>query len=234
VIFAGAPPGSRVIHPLEHPPVSAPIDISPPGSDTGESPLRTPPSPPVQRDAPPPYMASISTPCSKWVKCGLELYNSELHASSVSATSEGADWALVPLPYRNHRRTDLKVKLERVGFALWIWFATFGPSPSTTGPDSDADSQGGRGWAGGGFPPPPGMAPPGRGGDSDALEFTTWKKLREVTWFFWGVEEKAVRVGVYACRPASFGPSVYGNDEAGPSNNGERALNVDFEGLEIF
>ena len=58
-----------------------------------------------------------------------------------------------------------------------------------------------------------------------------WKKLREVTWFFWGVEDKAVRVGVYASRPANFGISVY---EARGRGRGTRSLRVGFEGLEIF
>ena len=66
-----------------------------------------------------------------------------------------------------------------------------------------------------------------------------WKKLREVTWFFWGVEDKAVRVGVYASRPANFGISVFerrglNGGIGGGVNSGARNLCVDFEGLEIF
>ena len=60
-----------------------------------------------------------------------------------------------------------------------------------------------------------------------------WKKLREVTWFFWGVEDKAVRVGVYASRPANFGLSLFERRNGG-QNAGARNLCVDFEGLEIF
>ncbi len=65
-----------------------------------------------------------------------------------------------------------------------------------------------------------------------------WKKLREVTWFFWGVEDKSVRVGVYASRPASFGLTRYarmhGAEEGGEGDEEGRALEVEFEGLEIF
>jgi hypothetical protein len=61
-----------------------------------------------------------------------------------------------------------------------------------------------------------------------------WKKMREVTWFFWGVEDKAVRVGVYASRPANFGVSLFEVQHGAGSNIGMRNLCVDFEGLEIF
>ncbi len=64
-----------------------------------------------------------------------------------------------------------------------------------------------------------------------------WKKLREVTWFFWGVEDKAVRVGVYASRPANFGVSMFDRRNGGAGTNGNggmRNLCVGFEGLEIF
>jgi Leu/Phe-tRNA-protein transferase len=57
--------------------------------------------------------------------------------------------------------------------------------------------------------------------------------LREVTWFFWGFEDKAVRVGVYASRPANFGVSMFDRQNGG-SNIGMRNLCVEFEGLEIF
>jgi hypothetical protein len=66
-------------------------------------------------------------------------------------------------------------------------------------------------------------------------EMIGWKKIREVTWFFWGVEDKAVRVGVYASRPANFqGSSIYDWNHGGGSDFGTRNLCVDFEGLEIF
>jgi regulation of enolase protein 1 (concanavalin A-like superfamily) len=195
VIFAGAPTGRR-------PPEIAGPDGQPP--------------------------SYVPAPASKWVKAGLEFCGGRCNASSVCATSDGADWSLSPLssscsssssiqPARLDlldSRVDLRVKLERVGYALWIWFED---------PSLEASSS--------------------RDGE------TGWKKLREVTWFFWGVEDKAVRVGVYACRPANFGGFVWdarhatssqgevGSDVEGAEGGGgigHRGLSVDFEGLEIF
>ncbi|KAI9826332.1 MAG: hypothetical protein M1832_000249 [Thelocarpon impressellum] len=195
VIFAGAPPG-RVVVPPPPPPAQAPVHVIPePGSATSAATTAAPPT--STPEAPPAYASA--PPASKWVKAGLEFYNGALHASSVCATSEGGDWALAPLSGPGgsaHARADLRVKLERVGYALWIWF-----------------EDGGGGW----------------------------KKLREVTWFFWAVEDKAVRVGVYASRPANFGPSAFATAQATPSARGlrdpvqqNRGLLVEFDGLEIF
>jgi regulation of enolase protein 1 (concanavalin A-like superfamily) len=128
-------------------------------------------------------------PASKWVKVGLEFCNNACHATSVVANCEGADWSLSALPAHHARRLDLRVKIERIGYALWVWYED---------------------------------------------EMMGWKKLREVTWFFWGVEDKAIRVGVYASRPANFGMSVYDRRQGGGQNTGMRNLVVDFEGLEIF
>lgn len=110
------------------------------------------------------------------------------------ANCEGADWSLSALPPHQQRRLALRVKIERIGYALWVWYED---------------------------------------------EVLGWKKLREVTWFFWGVEDKAVRVGVYASRPANFGISVFerrglNGGIGGGVNSGARNLCVDFEGLEIF
>jgi hypothetical protein len=66
-------------------------------------------------------------------------------------------------------------------------------------------------------------------------EMMGWKKVREVTWFFWGVEHKAVRVGVYASRPANFqGMNIYDLNHGRESDFCTRNLCVNFEGLEIF
>ncbi|KAI9889547.1 MAG: hypothetical protein M1814_005241 [Vezdaea aestivalis] len=222
VIFAGAPPG-RV------PPLPA---ESPPATTTTTSSAGLPIESTIIPAAPPPYQPA---PASKWVKAGLEFCSGRANASSVCATGEGADWSLAPLasstsapttvaapvmstsgfntglvpaanpigPPRMRTgmdRPELRVKLERVGYALWVWFE----DPGSVGP-------GGRGCG--------------------------WKKLREVTWFFWGVEDKAVRVGVYACRPANFGP-VWDARSSGGAGGGsavaQRGLCVDFDGLEIF
>lgn len=142
--------------------------------------------PPRSHSPPPAYVAPA--PASKWVKVGLEFCNNACHATSVVANSEGADWSLTSLPSYHARRLDLRVKIERIGYALWVWYED---------------------------------------------EMLGWKKLREVTWFFWGVEDKAVRVGVYASRPANFGVSMFDRQNGG-SNIGMRNLCVGFEGLEIF
>lgn len=172
VIFAGAPPGRVAMS--TNPPVAT---VAPPPT-VGSS---------VPSEQLPPYAAPV--PASKWVKAGLEFCNNACNASSVCATSDGADWSLAPLPASHNQRADLRVKLERVGYALWVWF-------------------------------------------EDAVN--GWKKLREVTWFFWGVEDKAVRVGVYASRPANFGTSVYDRRNGGGQGTGRRGLVVQFDGLEIF
>lgn len=206
VIFAGAPPGRvATITPETPDSASSTSTSSSPSTGTSSS-AATPtnPSTPAapaantsagqqpgsvtqrQRGAPPPYMPPA--PASKWVKVGLEFCNGACHATSVVATSDGADWALTALPPHHARRSDLRVKIERIGYALWVWYDD---------------------------------------------EVSGWKKLREVTWFFWGVEDKAVRVGVYASRPANFGSTMY-DRRHGSMNPSPRNLCVDFEGLEIF
>ncbi|KAJ4310127.1 hypothetical protein N0V94_008605 [Neodidymelliopsis sp. IMI 364377] len=202
VIFAGAPPGQTApaVITTETPNVvSIPLNDSaaavPSTSNThlrGRSSGSRIPVPesglqPTRPGTPPPaYIAPA--PASKWVKVGLEFCNNACHATSVVANSEGADWALTSLPHYHARRLDLRVKIERIGYALWIWYED---------------------------------------------EMLGWKKLRDVTWFFWGVEDKAVRVGVYASRPANFGVSMF-DRRNGNSNIGMRNLCVNFEGLEIF
>jgi regulation of enolase protein 1 (concanavalin A-like superfamily) len=202
VIFAGAPPG-RVATATPSPTADSPSASSPPSapSNSAHPPAQVPttqatPAPTSQNagqhpgpvaaavahpQAPPPYMPPA--PASKWVKVGLEFCNGACHATSVVATSDGADWARADVV----RRPELRVKIERIGCALWVWYED---------------------------------------------EVAGWKKLREVTWFFWGVEDKAVRVGVYASRPANFGTSMYERRQGFTSS--PRNLCVDFEGLEIF
>ena len=163
-------------------------------------------------DAParrPMVMAGAQPPC-KWVKAGMEFSSGTINASSVSATADGADWCLSPLVQSSQAPAvqSLRIKLERIGHALWIWYQV--PSAS------------------------PYVSTPGAVG-------STWKKLREVTWFFYGVEEKFVHVGVYASRPtniargqtmwdAMHGLTLDGSSATG-SNDG---LVVEFEDLEIF
>ncbi|KAF1830889.1 hypothetical protein BDW02DRAFT_506516 [Decorospora gaudefroyi] len=210
VIFAGAPPGqiatpSAAAAALEVPNIAtiilddsaAPSPLSQSLSVDSVESFDTPSTqrpaeeavsdPQIERGPPPAY--APPAPASKWVKVGLEFCNNACHATSVVANCEGADWSLSALPPHHARRLDLRVKIERIGYALWVWY-------------------------------------------EDGL--LGWKKFREVTWFFWGVEDKAVRVGVYASRPANFGMSVYDRRHGGGQNSGARNLCVDFEGLEIF
>ncbi|KAF2465730.1 uncharacterized protein BDR25DRAFT_82597 [Lindgomyces ingoldianus] len=210
VIFAGAPPGriaatassatgagttdaAATTTTATPPNPNAPSNLAPPAgappstatANNGAGQQQSA----VTHGAPPAYAASVPpAPASKWVKVGLEFCNNACHATSVCATSDGADWALTALPPHHARRLDLRVKIERIGYALWVWY-------------------------------------------EDAV--SGWKKLREVTWFFWGVEDKQVRVGVYASRPANFGTTVFERRNGGPSVT-QRNLCVDFEALEIF
>ncbi|KAF1961972.1 hypothetical protein CC80DRAFT_201042 [Byssothecium circinans] len=209
VIFAGTPPGRvATLTPDSTPTAPLPTtDITlsdstdtssittpvtpatpPPSLDAQDAGLVTQTHALTHRGPPPPYMAPA--PASKWVKVGLEFCNGACHATSVVATSDGADWALTALPPHHARRSDLRVKIERIGYALWVWYED---------------------------------------------DVSGWRKLREVTWFFWGVEDKAVRVGVYASRPANFGTSMYErrNGVNVAMGGGMRNLCVDFEGLEI-
>lgn len=202
MIFAGAPPG-RIAATAPNAATSIPptnsvatdVSTAPMTSataphtttaTTNDAGLRVGPVAHVERGPPPAYVPPAAV--SKWVKVGLEFCNNACHATSVCATSDGADWALTALSPQHARRNDLRVKIERIGYALWVWY-----EDGATG----------------------------------------WKKLREVTWFFWGVEDKAVRVGVYASRPANFGTSVYERRNGG-SSTAYRNLCVQFEALEIL
>lgn len=196
-------PTTATLHTLPAPAATTLHNTTPPNAGQPQPPASvnvTHSSSPSPRDPPPAYVAPA--PASKWVKVGLEFCNNACHASSVCATSDGADWALSALPPHHARRLDLRVKMERIGYALWVYYRD---------------------------------------------EVAGWKKVREVTWFFWGVEDKAVRVGVYASRPANVGVSVYeqrrqgvgggwwGGGRGGPGTGySQRNLCVDFEGLEIY
>lgn len=167
VIFAGMPPG-RTIASATTQIVEVPITAQ--SGQTSAPPAYTPP------------------PASKWVKVGMEYCNNSCQASTVVATQDGADWSTTALPHYQARRQDLRIKLERIGYALWIHYED---------------------------------------------QVLGWKKLREVTWFFWGVENKSVRVGVYASRPANFAPTQYERDHGGPIVT-QTNLRVEFDDLQIF
>ena len=142
---------------------------------------------------------SPTPPVIKWVKAGIEFTGGCLNASSVCATSDGADWSLTPLrmPPIPGLTSSLRLKLERVGHALWIWYQI--PTRS-------------------------------------AYVECPWTKLRDVTSFFWGVDDKVVRVGVYASRPVNLGITEWErmHGSAADAGGGERGLFVEFEDLEIF
>ena len=148
-------------------------------------------------------------PC-KWVKAGMEFSSGTVNACSVSATADGADWCLSPLVQspQGSEIHSLRIKLERVGHALWIWYQVPSALPYAQSPGAVGNS---------------------------------WKKLREVTWFFYGVEDKFVHVGVYASRPTNIGrgqtmwDAMHGLTLDSSSATGSTdGLVVEFEDLEIF
>ncbi|KAL1961166.1 hypothetical protein VTO42DRAFT_3111 [Malbranchea cinnamomea] len=166
---------------------------------------------------PPPYPHSLPTTGTKWVKAGLEFSAGTVNAASVSATADGADWCLSPLAPPHTPTTSpassgnsLRIKLERIGHSLWVWYQI--PSALGYGHTRTADEIS-----------------------------SSWRKLREVTWFFWGVEDKSVHVGVYASRPANFSvaDTVWAQREGmrfvgSDANLNSSKLVVEFEDLEIF
>ncbi|KAL4883472.1 hypothetical protein BJY04DRAFT_216293 [Aspergillus karnatakaensis] len=149
-------------------------------------------------------------PC-KWVKAGIEFSAGAVGVSSVSATADGADWSLAPLSVPDRGPSaihSIRIKLERAGHSLWVWYQVPTVSPYA--------------------------ATPGAVG-------STWKKMREVTSFFFGVEDKFIHVGVYASRPANIPRSSTVWDmrhrSAGMSSMAAGIgdhLMVEFEDLEIL
>jgi regulation of enolase protein 1 (concanavalin A-like superfamily) len=134
-------------------------------------------------DSPPPYPSQTD---SKWVKIGLEYNNNICQVSTTTATSHGADWSITALPYYHSQRNDLRIKFERLGVGLWLYYED---------------------------------------------QRLGWKKLREISGFFYGVPDKSVRVGVYASRPANFVATPFNSDEI---ERLDRNLRVEFEDLLIF
>jgi regulation of enolase protein 1 (concanavalin A-like superfamily) len=142
-----------------------------------------------------------SLPSCKWVKAGMEFSSGMVNITSVSATSDGADWCSLPLAMSII--PPLRIKLERVGYSLWIWYQILSLSPDAVTPEAVA---------------------------------STWKKLRQVTGFFYGVEDKSVHAGVYASRPTSIqqgGMEAMQIDDLSMVGGGDRLV-VEFEDLEIF
>jgi regulation of enolase protein 1 (concanavalin A-like superfamily) len=134
----------------------------------------------------------------RWAKAGLELIEGELHAASVVAISPcGSDWAssarLPPpaSPYGPYSfaSQSLRVKLERVGDSLWIWYKLAGNSASLEAQAPSSDYY---------------LRP--RNPEDVA---SGWRKMREVMGFFAGgfdLLKGEVWVGCYASRPMEFEP----------------------------
>lgn len=147
-------------------------------------------------------------PC-KWVKAGMEFSSGTVNASSTSATADGADWCVSPVQSTHGPEVQsLRIKLERIGHALWIWYQVPSASPFARSPGAVGSS---------------------------------WTKLREVNWFFYGVEDKFVHVGIYASRPMNLGRGETMFDtmnglslDSSLAAGSADGLVVEFEDLEIF
>jgi regulation of enolase protein 1 (concanavalin A-like superfamily) len=144
-------------------------------------------------------------PTGKWLKVGLELIDEDIGvATAVAQPCCGPDWSFTPIfpapanssptspyPYQSHIQASLRIKLERVGQDLWVWYRI---------PDSYA------------------------GARSPAEVDREWKKARELSEFFGGVEVKSgIWVGCYASRPLEV-----------DDGDGKGSLFVEFEGLEML
>ncbi|KMU77965.1 hypothetical protein CISG_06875 [Coccidioides immitis RMSCC 3703] len=177
------------------------------------------PRPPPAFPLPP---ALPHRPKTNGVKGGLRIlpagHRSTASLRSAATGPTGPDWcSLRPLAPPNVPTsiTSLRIKLERIGHSLWVWYQI----PGLISAQAERT--------------------PGAIGSS-------WRKLREVTWFFWGVEDKSVHVGVYASRPANLsmestmwaarngGRYVSGLDGGGGHGGPANGLVVEFEDLEIF
>ena len=133
-----------------------------------------------------------SRPMGRWAKAGLQLVERQIHVASVVASSPyGADWTssarLTPpqcahRPYSMTSKT-IRVKLERLGESLWIWYK-LADNLSSSCTDHPVEDQCPEDVASG------------------------WKKMREIMGFFSGELDllKEVWVGCYASRPMEFEP----------------------------
>lgn len=134
----------------------------------------------------------------RWAKAGLELIEGELHAASVVAISPyGADWtssARLPSSSMSYgpcslAPQSLRVKLERVGDSLWIWYKV---------PDNLTS-----------LAPHYGYSDPYVQHRNPEDIASGWRKMREIMGFFAGGQEPqkgSVWVGCYASRPMEYEP----------------------------
>ena len=149
----------------------------------------------------------------KWVKAGLEFTGGTLNASCTVATSpSGADWSLSPvlpaaLPHEALplAMSSLRIKFERIGDSLWVWYRMPNIS-SYSAPHSPASA--GAEWR---------------------------KVREVMGFFTGVEDKYGVWVGCYASRPMNFIPShSWEGGTGGGSDNERNGLLVEFEDLEIF
>ena len=116
----------------------------------------------------------------KWLKVGLGLSDEEVGvATAVAQPNCGPDWSFTPVfpdidPEHPHmfRRSSLRLKLEKVGQDLWVWWRI---------PESHV------------------VLNSYRSPDEVSRD---WRKARELSEFFEGIEVKSgIWVGPYASRP---------------------------------
>lgn len=192
----------------------------------GVEPGETPQPPPVRLNTLNTFRDRANPPPGKWVKAGLQFTAGKLQASSVVASSDGSDLSLSPLfpqecsSYQLPTYSSLRIKFERIGPSLWIWYKYPGDASNPTTPASQDQSH------------QPFSESPEAASDG-------WLKLREVGNFFpGGLDDKSTWVGVYASRPfgGTSGGLVYDLMHGSGDREGEggRGLMVDFEDLEIF
>jgi regulation of enolase protein 1 (concanavalin A-like superfamily) len=155
---------------------------------------------PVQRAPVYHRRRSSDAEVGRWAKVGLEMAEGEVHvASTVANTPFGADWSssarLAPRSSTDvycglAASHSVKVKVERVGSSLWIWYNTSTLTTPQTPILSHAD-----------------IAALYRTPDNIASE---WRKMREITGFFSCPRNEvkwSVWVGCYASRPLTFEPA---------------------------
>jgi regulation of enolase protein 1 (concanavalin A-like superfamily) len=147
-------------------------------------------------------------PARRWAKAGLEICRGTPHASCTAAvSSSGADCSLVPLPSTPDPQTSytaassIRIKFERLGDALWVWYQQ--PQSSCYSTMSHTPDE----------------------------VSNEWRKIREVTGFFWGIDSKSgVWIGCYASRPMQWVPV---SSIAVAADDDRNSLWVEFEDLEI-
>ena len=143
-------------------------------------------------------------PLCKWVRAGVQFNGGAATASSATATSVGADWSLSALPVIPGARgtgTVSSLRIKLERVGDSLWIWHQIPMLS-----------------------PYAIMTPG-------AVSSTWKKMREVTGFFYGVAEKNVHVGVYAGRPSE---SIWATMDRTVTATDSDKLVVEFEDLEIL